>query len=127
MRFVKSIEAVAQHYPIELVADPCVILGRHAGGVVQTASCDINLISRIFVLEGQLRSTTGTEASHCVWGRSELGRCSIDKAEFRARHSEPSNEGGAGGTTANRAVAICPMRWISAGFETDSATITTTC
>lgn len=105
--------------PTYLAARPCVIFRRHLLWVVKAARRNVNLIREILILESQWRAAIVTEAAGCHQTRLETSRLSREKSKLSARHAEPCDERGTGGSPADRAMTVGLMKGRCRCFITD--------
>jgi hypothetical protein len=86
---------------------------------IKAARRDVDFIKEVVVLEGQLCAALWTETPRALCRRPKPGGLTADKPELSPRHAEPRDERSAGGSTADRAVAVCLMKGRAACLVTD--------
>src|SRR6202030_507538 len=109
------------HDPAQLAAEPGLVFGPHALGVVQAADRDVDFVREILGLEGQLRAALGAERAGPPASRFEARRLARGEAEVRPLETEPCHRSRAGGAAADRAMAVRLVKWGAGGFVADLA------
>src|ERR1700722_13056226 len=114
-------EMIVENDPTQFAAQPCLIFGAHALGVVETADRDVDFVREVVGLEGELGAALGAERARPSARRLEAGRYAGDEAELGALEAELRHRGGAGGPATDRAVAARHLEWCAGGFVADLA------
>ena len=100
----------------------CVVPRRQPLWVIKAARCDVDFAQEIFMLKGQLRATPRTETPRALRSRLKPHGLTAHEPELRPRHAEPRDERGAGGSTTDRAMAVCLIKGRTRCLITDTAT-----
>src|SRR5262245_66665334 len=79
---------------------------RHPLRVVKAAGRHIDFVQEIFMLKGQLRATPRTKTPCTLGARLKPGRLAANEPKLRPSNTEPPHERSAGGSTADRAMAV---------------------
>jgi hypothetical protein len=88
----------------------CVVPRRQPLWVIKAARCDVDFVQEIFMLKDQLRATPRTETPRALRSRLKPRRFTAHEPKLRPKHAEPRDERGAGGSTTDRAMAVCLIK-----------------
>ena len=103
-------QLIGQFDPAELATRVCVVPRRHPLWFIKAARRDVDFIQEVFMLKGHLRPTPRTETPRALRSRPKPRRLTAHEPELRPRHAEPRDERGAGGSTTDRAMAVCLIK-----------------
>jgi hypothetical protein len=112
---------IVQHGPAQFAAQPRLIFGAHAFGVVQAADRDVDFVREVVGLEGELGAALGAERARPSARRLEAGRFAGREAKLGAFEAEPRHRCGTGGAATDRAVAARLVEWCAGGLVADLA------
>jgi hypothetical protein len=100
-------QLICQFDPPELATGACVVPRRQHVWIIKATRRDIDFVWEVCVLESQLCPALWTETPRGLRSRPKPGRLTAHEAELGPRHAEPCDERSAGGSTADRAMAVC--------------------
>jgi len=117
-------QSIGQFDPAELVIHVCMVLGREFVWGIKAASRNVDFVQEVFVLEGQLCAALRTDAPRSFRSRPEPRGLTAHEPELRSRNAEPRDERSAGGSTADRAMAVGLVKGCPVCLVTDLRAIT---